>query len=97
MLCDYGRSYIDGHGEKLQAVFERVTRIKILNTAGFDEARAEMQLYYRESDQEKLPRLDFQLAGEQWLHQKYTNLRGRYRHILARESKQLIIQKKADG
>ncbi|WP_210516460.1 DUF3857 domain-containing protein [Hymenobacter terricola] len=57
VLCDYGRSYIDGHGDKLQVVFERVTRIKILTKAGFDEATVEMPLYHRDGNQEKVTNL----------------------------------------
>ncbi len=54
VLCDYGRSRIGGKGEGLQVVFERVTRIKILRKAGYDQATVEIPLYHRELNQEKV-------------------------------------------
>jgi transglutaminase-like putative cysteine protease len=57
VLCDFGRSRIDGHGDKLQVVFERVRRIKILKKSGYDEATVEIPLYHREGNQEKVTNL----------------------------------------
>ena len=57
VLCDYGRSYLKGHGAGLQVVFERITRLKILKKAGYDEATVEIPLYHRGGSQEKVSRL----------------------------------------
>ncbi|WP_460503941.1 DUF3857 domain-containing protein, partial [Hymenobacter agri] len=54
VLCDFGRSQLKGHGTGLQVVFERVTRIKILKKAGFDEASVEIPLYHRNENSEKV-------------------------------------------
>ncbi|MCI1188844.1 DUF3857 domain-containing protein [Hymenobacter sp. DH14] len=57
VLCDYGRSQMKGHGSGLQVIFERITRIKILKKAGFDEASVEIPLYHREENSEKVSNL----------------------------------------
>ncbi|MFD2718350.1 DUF3857 domain-containing protein [Hymenobacter monticola] len=57
VLCDFGRSRMEGKGDGLQVVFERVTRIKILKKAGFENATVEIPLYRREGDQEKVSNL----------------------------------------
>ncbi|MBF9143502.1 DUF3857 domain-containing protein [Hymenobacter properus] len=57
VLCDFGRSRMEGKGDGLQVVFERVTRIKILKKAGFENATVEIPLYHREADQEKVSNL----------------------------------------
>ena len=57
VLCDYGRSQLKGHGGGFQVVFERITRIKILKKAGFDEASVEIPLYHRDENSEKLTNL----------------------------------------
>ncbi|MDO7846669.1 DUF3857 domain-containing protein [Hymenobacter sp. M29] len=57
VLCDFGRSRMEGHGAGLQVVFERVTRIKILRKAGFENATVEIPLYHRNEDQEKVSNL----------------------------------------
>ena len=57
VLCDYGRSYLRGKADGLEVVFERVTRIKILKKAGYDEATVEIPLYHREGSQEKISSL----------------------------------------
>jgi hypothetical protein len=57
VLCDYGRSRMDGHNEGLQVVFERVTRIKILKKAGYDEASVEIPLYHRDEQSERVSNL----------------------------------------
>ncbi|MDO7853196.1 DUF3857 domain-containing protein [Hymenobacter convexus] len=57
VLCDFGRSRMEGHGSGLQVVFERVTRIKILRKAGFDNATVEIPLYHRDENQEKVSNL----------------------------------------
>ena len=57
VLCDYGRSQLKGHGGGFQVVFERITRIKILKKAGFDEASVEIPLYHRNENSEKLTNL----------------------------------------
>ena len=54
VLCDYGTTRMEGHGEGLQIVFERITRIKILTTAGYDHATVEIPLYHREDQSERL-------------------------------------------
>ncbi|MBF9222224.1 DUF3857 domain-containing protein [Hymenobacter ruricola] len=54
VLCDFGRSRMEGKGAGLQVVFERVTRVKILRKAGFDYATVEIPLYHRDDDQEKV-------------------------------------------
>jgi hypothetical protein len=57
VLCDFGRSRMEGHTTGLQVVFERVTRIKILSKAGFDEAEIEIPLYHREDKSERVTNL----------------------------------------
>ncbi|MBJ6108353.1 DUF3857 domain-containing protein [Hymenobacter sp. BT523] len=57
VLCDFGRSRMEGKGAGLQVVFERITRIKILKKAGFEHATVEIPLYHRDGDQEKLSAL----------------------------------------
>ncbi|MDQ2769909.1 MAG: DUF3857 domain-containing protein [Bacteroidota bacterium] len=57
VLCDYGRSRLKGQGAGFQVVFERVTRIKILSKAGYDQATVEIPLYHRDNDQEKVTNL----------------------------------------
>ncbi|WP_201979269.1 DUF3857 domain-containing protein [Hymenobacter rubidus] len=54
VLCDYGRSRLKGNQGGFQVVFERVTRIKILSKAGYDQATVEIPLYHRNDDQEKV-------------------------------------------
>ena len=57
VLCDYARSRMEGKGKGLQVVFERVTRVKILRKAGYDEATVEISLYHRDLNQEKVTNL----------------------------------------
>jgi hypothetical protein len=57
VLCDFGRSRLRGQGAGFQVVFERVTRIKILKKAGYNEASVEIPLYHRDNDQEKVSNL----------------------------------------
>ena len=57
VLCDFGRSRLKGKSSGLQVVFERVTRIKILTKAGFDEATVEIPLYHRGDNQERISNL----------------------------------------
>jgi len=57
VLCDFGRSRLRGKGDGFEVVFERVTRIKILKKAGYDEATVEIPLYHRGSEQEKISNL----------------------------------------
>jgi len=57
VLCDYGRSFLRGKGSALEVVFERITRVKILRKAGFDQATVEIPLYHRDGSQEKVTRL----------------------------------------
>jgi hypothetical protein len=57
VLCDFGRSYLKGNKGGFQVVFERVTRIKILTKAGYDEATVEIPLYHRDDNQEKVTSL----------------------------------------
>jgi hypothetical protein len=57
VLCDFGRSRIEGHKDGFQVVFERVTRIKILKPAGFAAATVEIPLYHRDNQEEKVSNL----------------------------------------
>ena len=57
VLCDFGRSRIEGHRSGFEVVFERITRIKILKKAGFEHATVEIPLYHRDEDQEKISNL----------------------------------------
>jgi hypothetical protein len=59
VLCDYGRSRFEvgAAGEGFQTVFERVTRIKILQKAGYDWATVEVPLYHKNNSEEKLTNL----------------------------------------
>ena len=54
VLCDFGRSRMEGYKDGLRVVFERVTRIKILKKAGYEHATVEIPLYHTVSDQEKV-------------------------------------------
>jgi hypothetical protein len=44
VLCDFGRSRMEGRKDGLQVVFERVTRIKILKKAGYEKQTVEIPL-----------------------------------------------------
>ena len=57
VLCDYGQSRLEGHRDGFRVVFERVTRIKILRKAGYDEATVTIPLYHRDENQEKVSNL----------------------------------------
>ncbi len=57
VLCDFGRSRLRGKRDGLEVVFERVTRIKILKKAGYDEATVEIPLYHRDENSEKVSSL----------------------------------------
>jgi hypothetical protein len=57
VLCDYGRSRLEGFRAGFRVVFERVTRIKILRKAGYDEATITIPLYHTLEDQEKVSNL----------------------------------------
>ena len=57
VLCDFGRSQLKGYRDGLQVVFERITRIKILKKAGFEEASVEIPLYHRDENSEKITNL----------------------------------------
>ena len=57
VLYDFGRSQMKGHGDGFQVVFERITRIKILKKAGFEEASVEIPLYHRDENSEKISNL----------------------------------------
>jgi hypothetical protein len=59
VLCDFGRSHFEvgASGEGFQTVFERVTRIKILQKAGYDWATVEVPLYHKNNGEEKLTNL----------------------------------------
>ncbi|WP_035564200.1 DUF3857 domain-containing protein [Hymenobacter sp. IS2118] len=57
VLCDYGRSRLRGKRDGLEVVFERITRIKILKKAGYEEATVEIPLYHRDGDSEKVSSL----------------------------------------
>ena len=57
VLGDYGRSQLKGHGSGLQLVFERITRLKILEKAGFDVASIEIPLYHPNEHPEKVTNL----------------------------------------
>ena len=57
VLCDFGRSRLKGKSNGFQVVFERVTRIKILTKAGYDEATVEIPLYHRGDNHERVTNL----------------------------------------
>ena len=57
VLCDFGRSRLKGKNNGFQVIFERVTRIKILTKAGYDQATVEIPLYHRGENQERVTNL----------------------------------------
>jgi len=57
ILCDFGKSHIEGAREKFQVVFERVTRIRIMRKAGYEWATVQVPLYVKESEAEELLKL----------------------------------------
>ncbi|OUJ73129.1 DUF3857 domain-containing protein [Hymenobacter crusticola] len=57
ILCDFGKSRIEGAREKFQVVFERVTRIRILRKAGYDWATVQVPLYVKDNSTEELQKL----------------------------------------
>jgi hypothetical protein len=57
VLCDYGQSRLEGYRDGFRVVFERVTRIKILRKAGYDEATVTIPLYHKDDRQEKVSNL----------------------------------------
>ncbi|RTQ50650.1 DUF3857 domain-containing protein [Hymenobacter gummosus] len=57
VLCDYGTSRVVGGKDGFQVVFDRVTRVLVLNKAGYDEATVQIPLYHREGNEEKLSNL----------------------------------------
>lgn len=57
VLCDYGTSRIEGADEGFRVVFDRVTRVLILDKAGYDEATVHIPLYHHEDREEKLQNL----------------------------------------
>lgn len=57
VLCDYGTSRIEGVDDGFQVVFDRVTRVLILDKAGYDEATVHIPLYHYEDRAEQLQNL----------------------------------------
>ena len=57
VLCDFGRSHLKGKNNGFQVIFERVTRIKILTRAGYDQATIKIPLYHRGENQERVTNL----------------------------------------
>ena len=51
VLCDYGRSRLVGYRDGFWVVFERVTRVKILEKSGYGAATVEVPLYHRDGNQ----------------------------------------------
>ncbi|OON67360.1 DUF3857 domain-containing protein [Hymenobacter sp. CRA2] len=54
VLCDFGQSRIAGGDEGFYVVFERVTRVLVLNKAGYEQATVRVPLYRRDGQEEKL-------------------------------------------
>ena len=54
VLCDYGTTRFQLNGSSFQLMTDRVTRIKILRKAGYDEATVRVPLYHRGTDEEKI-------------------------------------------
>jgi len=57
ILCDFGKSRIEGAREKFQVVLERTTRIRILRKAGYDWATVQVPLYVKDNEAEELQKL----------------------------------------
>lgn len=57
VLCDYGTSRIVGADDAFQVVFDRVTRILVLNKAGYEQATVQIPLYHRDDQEEQLQNL----------------------------------------
>jgi hypothetical protein len=54
VLCDYGTSRVEGADDGFRIVFDRVTRILVLNKAGYEQATVQIPLYHRDEEEEKL-------------------------------------------
>ncbi|MBF9143503.1 DUF3857 domain-containing protein [Hymenobacter properus] len=54
VLCDFGRTSIQFISNDFQLVSERVTRIKILKKAGFENATVQVPLYHHDTRAEKI-------------------------------------------
>lgn len=54
VLCDYGKSRVEGARDGFQVIFERTTRLRILRKAGYAWATVEVPLYQRGTDEERL-------------------------------------------
>ena len=57
VLCDYGTTSIEYRSNAFMLVSERVTRIKILKKAGYEQASVLVPLYHRDALDEKLTSL----------------------------------------
>ncbi|GGF20782.1 DUF3857 domain-containing protein [Hymenobacter cavernae] len=57
ILCDFGKSRIEGAREKFQVIFERVARIRILRKAGYEWATVQVPLYVKDNEVEELQKL----------------------------------------
>ncbi|MDO7846668.1 DUF3857 domain-containing protein [Hymenobacter sp. M29] len=54
VLCDYGKTSIQYVANDFQLISERVTRIKILKKAGFENATVQVPLYHHDTRAEKI-------------------------------------------
>ena len=54
VLCDYGSTRYGSSGGKLVVQHERLTRIKILKKAGYEQATVEVPLYHHDNEAETL-------------------------------------------
>ncbi|KUG09510.1 hypothetical protein ASU33_17495 [Solirubrum puertoriconensis] len=73
VLCDFGTSRIVGAEDGFKAVFERVTRVLVLNKAGYEQATVAVPLYHHEGKEEELLNLrgfTYNLVGEKIEKQK---------------------------
>ncbi|AYA37222.1 DUF3858 domain-containing protein [Hymenobacter oligotrophus] len=73
VLCDFGTSRIVGAQDGFKVVFERVTRVLVLNKAGYEQANVAVPLYHREGKKEELLNLrgfTYNLVGDKIEKQK---------------------------
>ncbi|UYZ57485.1 DUF3858 domain-containing protein [Hymenobacter latericus] len=67
VLCDFGTSRIVGAQDGFKVVFDRVTRVLVLNKAGYEQATVAVPLYHHEGNKEELLNLrgfTYNLAGD---------------------------------
>lgn len=75
VLCDYGRTRIEGAHDGFKVAFERVTRVLILSKAGYEQATVQVPLYRFEGQEDELLNLrgaTYNLVGGKLEKQKLT-------------------------